>query len=137
MKRRRDKLIRTHSRRAALVLVVMVCLLLVTMIGGSLMKVGLTHRRQTRHEQIRQQAVWLAESAVERAVARSKQDAEYSGEEWVLAGTDAVNGKEAMIRISVTKSDDNANRRIVTVVADYPRDNDQRVRISKQVAVDL
>ena len=44
----------------------MICLLLVTVVFGSLLKVALAETDQVRHEQARRQAHWLAESGVER-----------------------------------------------------------------------
>ncbi len=125
-----------HQRRGVLLLVVMVCLLLVSMIGGSLLKLGLAQRRQMRREQSRQQAIWLAESGIERAVARLRTDSEYSGEDWKLDDSDSIRGKPAVVKISVLR-DESTGKIAISVVADYPRDTDQRVRISKQVEVGL
>ena len=126
-----------RDRRGVIVLIVMVCLLLVTMIGGSLLKLGLTQRRQARREQMRQQAMWLAESGIERAAAQLRINSDYEGEDWTLAGTDSIRGKQATVKISIQQSDESADRRTIAVVADFPRDTDQRVRISKQVVIDL
>ncbi len=49
---------------------VLVCLIIVTLISGAVLKVGLAQRELARSQERRLQAEWLAESGIERAMAR-------------------------------------------------------------------
>ena len=122
----------TDGRRGAAILIVMVCLLLASMLGASLVNLALAQRKQARRAQLHLQATWLAESGLERAAAQLARDPEYAGETWKLP----ENGPAGLVRIEVNKDEANTNRRVVRVVADYPRDTAHRARVSKQVLVE-
>ena len=134
---RRQSRLHTGPRRGALVIIVMICLLLVSLIGTSLVKLALAQRAQTLREQLRLQANWLAESGVDRAAARLSASPDYEGEEWRLKTAEAINGKPGRVIIKVSLDTNLLNRRVVSVVADYPSQTEQRARVHKQVVIDL
>ena len=49
---------------------VLVCLVIVTLISGALLKVGLAHRDWVRGQERQLQAEWLAQAGLDRALAR-------------------------------------------------------------------
>ncbi len=118
-------------------IIVMVCLLLVSIIGASMLKLTFALRQQIQREQLRLQAIWLAEAGVERAAALLMTDKNYVAEDWSLEAENAINGKPALVKIRVEADEQIVNRRVVSVVADYPSDSHQRARVSKRVVVDL
>lgn len=122
-------------RRGTIILFAMICLLLVSLLGASLVKLALTQRRQIRREQWRVQATWLAEAAVDRAAARLATETDYSGETWTIAPTELGGESGAQVRISVEEATTGAERFVVQVTADYPDSDEQRARVSKRIAV--
>ena len=125
------------DHRGAVLLIMMICLLLTTMIGGSLLKLALTQRQQSRRENLRLQAAWLAESAIDRAAAQIRADAAYSGEEWKPPAEAFDQRRSGSVRIQVEAHPTKSYRRRVTVVADYPSGTDQRARVRKNVTIDF
>jgi len=140
-----------RSRRALTTVAVLVCLIVITLIGAALLKVGLAQRNQVRAQEHRLQAEWLAESGLDRALGRLAADGNYPGEEWPIRAEDlsvpagAAPGQPsgspaqpaAMITITVDGVKENANRRRIRVQADYPLDPPARSRHTKQLLIDL
>jgi Tfp pilus assembly protein PilX len=140
-----------RSRRALTTVAVLVCLIVITLIGAALLKVGLAQRNQVRAQEHRLQAEWLAESGLDRALGRLAADKNYPGEEWpVLAQDLSVPASRAighhsgssvqpaaMITIAVDRVKENGTRRQIRVQADYPLDPPARSRHTKQMLIDL
>lgn len=122
-------------RRGAILICAMICLLLISLLLGSLLKLALAHRRQVRTEQYRLQAQWLAESAMERSVDRLAADGEYSGEEWNIAAKELDGRHAGSVKISVQKSATRPMQRIVTVEAIYPSGVARSAKRTKQLTV--
>jgi len=118
-----------------ILLMVMICLLISTLILGTLLKTAVTHRRQMRTEEQRAQADWLAESAIERAVHSLETDANYQGETWKVSTAD-LNGRDSgRVRITVQKTGDGPAERILTVEAVYPVGTPRQAKRTKQIRV--
>jgi type II secretory pathway component PulK len=118
------------NRRGAVLLIVLICVMLVTMIGASLLKLALTQRRQIQREQMRSQAAWLADSAVDRAAAQLRRDATYSGETWTpQVGSDSGS---AEIRI-----ENDQNHRIASITVDFPANTVHRARVRTQAVIQI
>jgi hypothetical protein len=116
---------------------VLVCLVVITMIGAGLLRLVSSQRVMIRGEERGMQSEWLAESGIERAVARLASDPEYRGETWSIPA-DALGGPSpGVVSIKVGPLRDERVRRLVTVQADYPSDPEQRVRTTKQTVVNL
>jgi Tfp pilus assembly protein PilX len=126
----------SQSRRGFLLVVVLICLLLISMIGASLLKLGLTQHRQTRNEQNRIQSIWLAEAGIDRAAAMLRSDSKYSGETWTVSATDLSAKQPGVVQIRVKPDAESDARHVVSVVATFPKDADYRARTSKQLIVD-
>lgn len=116
-------------------IVAIVCLSLIVLLLGTLLRMAVTLRRQARFEQNRHQAECLAESGVERAAYQLVMDADYRGETWRL-GSDEMGGMQAgQVTIEVdTAAPDTAQRR-VTVEAMYPAEGRTFARHTKQILV--
>lgn len=125
------------DRRGLVLLVVMVCLLIISVAGGSALKIALTQRRQMQREQLRCQAEWLADAAVSRGAARLQNDPAYEGEAWKVSAAQLGTGHAAAVDIRVAATDEASHRREVSVVVDYPDQTDQRARASRTISVDL
>jgi len=124
---------------------VLVCLVVITLISGALLKVGVAHRDQVRAQERRMQAEWLAQSALERARARLADRSDYAGETWKITaaelGLDAVSsagqGPAALVLIAVERPSGSADQRLIKVQADFPPDLPRRARHSLKQIVTL
>jgi type II secretory pathway pseudopilin PulG len=118
-------------------IVVLVCLIVLAMMGGVLLRRGQAQRGQVEAEERRLQAEWLAEAGLERASARLAESPEYNGEIWELSPQDLSGRWPAQVLIEVSKVAGNPGRRQVRVRADYPLQESLRARQSKQTIVEL
>jgi hypothetical protein len=116
---------------------VIVCLVILTVLGGSLLALARARRRQVRQDERRLQAAWLAEAGVERAAARLARSADYEGETWAVPGADLGGPRGAAVTIAVGPVAGRPGRRAVDVRADYPAGEDDRARRSLRVFIDM
>lgn len=121
------------KRRGLTSVAVLVCLLVLTLVSGVLVKQGVAYRRQVRAQERRLQAEWLAESGVDRALARLAAKPGYKGERWEIAA-EAL-GRPALVTIEVVPPSAESKDRVVRVRADYPPDPPLRVRFTREVVV--
>jgi hypothetical protein len=92
------------------------------LVAASLVRTVVLRQQQLRVEQRHAQAIWLAESGVDRAVARSLADADYAGESWEVTLRDAGRDRAAKAEITVEPLADPPRRRI-RVRAFWPADD--------------
>ncbi len=137
--------------RGMTVVAVLVCLIIVTLISVVVLKMSVARRELARSQEHRLQAEWLAESGVERAMARLARDRDYRGETWspsahdlgrserTPTGTSPAKAEpaEARITIAVEPVPAVTNRRRIHVQADYPLDAHGRSRQTKVIMIDL
>jgi Tfp pilus assembly protein PilV len=137
---------RQRPRRGLTVVAVLICLIIVTMIGGAVLKAGLTEREVASASEERLQAEWLAESGADRALSRLDTDVDYKGETWSLSraelglGTPARAGDEssaAAILIVVDRPAGSPASRHIRVQADYRPNPARHVRHTKQMLINL
>jgi hypothetical protein len=138
--------VRRHApRRGLSAAVVLVCLVVVTMISGAILKLGVAERDAARARERALQAEWLAQAGLERAVARLGRNPDYSGETWEIAARDlrpddagpAVPGPAASVLIAVQRPAGQPAARLIRVQADAPPDPARRARHSTQLLVEL
>jgi len=135
----RSEFRRGGQPRAVISVAVLVCLLVMTLICGSLLRLVHSERMLVRNQERTLQADWLAESALERAALRLGDDPAYRGETWTLSAKELGGSTPGVVTIDVERLGDPAesNRRQVTVQADYPIDPPQRIRARRQAIVDI
>ena len=114
------------TRRGAVVLVVVACLVLLAMIGAALVRIAQARRERVDLEGRMIQARWLVDSGLERAAARLASDGDYRGETWEVPA-EALGGRSGVVRIVVEAGPDPAGS-VVLVEADYPGDSPTRAR---------
>lgn len=121
----------------AVAVVVLICLVLIAMIGGALLRTGLVQRRRIQGEERRLQAQWLAESGLERAGARLAGSPSYRGETWQVPAADLGGPWSGTVTIAVEPVPARPGQRTVRVLADYPNGAGPRARQHKDAVVDL
>ena len=117
-------------------MIVMVCFILAAAIFVSLARTAAVERQTARSRHWNVQAQWLAEAALERAVARLDEDANYAGETWTIAPEEFSGRDGAVVRIHLEPIADQADRRRVRVEADFPDDPRHRCRCKKEIVVE-
>jgi Tfp pilus assembly protein PilV len=144
----------TRARKPArgmTVVAVLVCLLILTLISGAVLKVGHARRELARGHEHRLQAAWLSESGTQRALARLALDSDYKGETWALDARDLGQAEPspataspprpaspaAVVVIAVQGVPGDSHRRRIRVQADYPPDPSRRSRHTKEIMIDL
>jgi hypothetical protein len=118
-----------------LAIAVLVCLIVLTLIAGALLRVGATQRDEVRAEERRLQAEWLAEAGLRRAVARLDADPGYTGETWDIDARELGAAGAATVTIAVERPPGDAKSRTIRVRADYPRDPPRRARCTRQTTM--
>jgi Tfp pilus assembly protein PilX len=112
---------------------VLVCLIIITMISGAVVRVALARRDEARAHERSLQAEWLAEAGIQRALARLDADPAYSGETWEIAAPDLDSADGALVTITVGPAPGDPKRRVVRARADYPRDPPRRARCTRSL----
>lgn len=108
----------SHSRRGAVSIWAIICLVFVTTIGATLGRMALMSSRQMIQERRQSQAEWLAQAGWLLAVSRLETDTKYSGETWEVPATELGGADAGRVRINVVSPADKPHE--VTVVAEFP-----------------
>jgi hypothetical protein len=116
---------------------VLVCLGVAAVVMLGVLRLAAAGRRAADREAWRLQSAWLAESGVERAVARLTDDPSYRGETWRPPAEALPGRRDGAVRIDVVELPDAPRRRLVRVEADFPADPPDRCRTAKEVVVSL
>jgi hypothetical protein len=124
-----------RSPKGAVLVVALVCLLIVATIGASLVQTLLLQHRQRLQERHQLQALWLAESAVQRAVARLATSADYRGETWQIDSQTLQTEWPGVAAIEVEPFPGDPARRRIVVAARYPQDTLQQVLQQRELVV--
>ncbi len=120
-------------RRGLTSVAVLVCLIIITMISGAVLRVGLACRDEIRAQERSLQAEWLAEAGIQRALARLAADPAYTGETWDISARELDSADAALVTITIGPAPGEPKRRHIRAQADYPRDPPRRARYTKSL----
>jgi Tfp pilus assembly protein PilX len=124
-----------RPRRGMVAVVVLLCLLVLALIAGALLRTGTARRDELHARERRLQAEWLAEAGLRRALARLEAEPGYSGETWNIEARELGAADAATVAIAVEPSPSDARSRMIRVRADCPRDPPRRARCSRQITI--
>jgi hypothetical protein len=124
-----------RPRRGLLAVAVLVCLLVLAIIAGVLVRSGVAQRNEVRALERRLQAEWLAEAGLRRALARLDVDPGYPGETWEIDARELGAADGATVAIAVERPAGDGAARAIRVRADFPRDPPRRARCSRQITL--
>ena len=128
---------RRERRRGAVLIMALVCLVLVTVMGGTLLRWAVMEHKLLRSRDEESQARWLAEAGVERAAARLANDPEYTGETWDIAAAELPTAQPARVRMQVTPVDGQPRQRSIEVEVEYPYESGAPARVHKTITYQL
>ncbi len=129
--------LRGSRRRGAALIVAIVCVSIAVAVMYGLVQLAVQAHREVGLEQRQSQARWIVESGVDRAAAQLAGDEDYAGEQWAIPAEDLDSHFDAEVRIQVEQIEGQADWRLVRVVADYPVDLPQRVRLRREFRMPL
>ena len=119
-----------RKRRAGFVMVcVIACTGIVMSIALVMTQASLRQRDVVRQERQLRQAQLLVEAGHLRATEKLIQDQDYQGEAWQLTREGLPGFESALVKITVTRQDDDTQPRIL-VVARLPADSDRAIQRS-------
>ncbi len=123
--------------RGAIILVVLVALIVASAVLVSVARLALTDRTAWRMESWEVQAAWLAESGLDRAAARIKNDPAYQGETWTLPAElfDGRHGGKVVIDVQAVGREPSQRR--IRIQADYPDDPQDRARRMRETVFSI
>jgi len=105
------------------------------MFAATMGKVLLLQHRQAELMTNQQQSLWLAESAVQRAVHNLRASAEYTGETWNVPADVLGRGQAGAVTIQVSKLSESQPGWQIHVKASYPTETTKRVVCERTVSV--
>ncbi|MFK7778083.1 MAG: hypothetical protein QM501_08185 [Gimesia sp.] len=121
------------TRRGAVLVIVMVCLMLISLLMASLLRSALLQRRQVINEQYRVQAEWILESALERAALQRLQDPKYQGEVWKITPADLGSRYAGSAQIIIKREGNDGRRISIQARVTYPEQTTFSVTRTKKV----
>ncbi|MGD9646189.1 MAG: hypothetical protein AB7U73_10800 [Pirellulales bacterium] len=110
----------TLRRRGATTIFLVVSLAVLGVVCAATFQAIALRQRLARHEQYRDQAWWLAEAGLERALARLQVEPSYTSETWHISATELGGASDALVTVQVHAVGEESGRREVVAVADYP-----------------
>jgi hypothetical protein len=113
------------------------CLIVTTILAGVLLRRVGTERARVRATENRQQAVWLAESGLERAVVQLAASGDYKGETWKLPAEELGGPSAGEVQIHVERVPEQPRARRIRAEADYPAGSVLRVRQTRELIFEV
>jgi hypothetical protein len=149
---RRPRQARRPRRSAAILIVALVTLLVVSSLTLSMVKRALDDRRQLRQEHDLQQVELLVDAGLRRAAIRLAADADFEGETWDIPAAELKGHGDARVVIEVApapadespaeesieeSSDDEpaAEAQLIRVAAEYPFGSETSIRRTRTVTI--
>ena len=112
------------SRGMALPLV-LICIAIAMLIGTALINATLINYQHTRVAEQQMQSLWLADSAVQRAIYKLRESPDYSGETWEVTAAELGGQFDGIVTIDVVAQDQGGKKIVVEAV--YPNHGQHRV----------
>jgi hypothetical protein len=119
-----------RSRRGAILIVALVCLLVVTGLLGTMLQGTLRAHRQLHTERDRRQTDLLLQAGMDRAAFRLANEPDYRGETWDLPAAAILGTREGRVTIAASHDSEQAPWQVY-VLAEYPFGNDLSIRRSR------
>jgi type II secretory pathway component PulK len=120
-----------NSRRGVAALIALVCLSLATIIGTLLLQGSLAEQRYFDRLELQSQGEWLVEAGFSRARAQLARSPKYSGETWIVAGSEFGRAQNATVRIAVRPDAANATQRHVEIKATFDQAGQSALETSR------
>ena len=128
---------KSRNRRGGVLVMAIVCVAIAAMLFVMIAQAAALGRRASDSQRWQIQASLLAESGLDRAVARLWADADYGGETWAPGAAEFDGRHSAAVAIEVEPVPDEPERRQIRIRADYPDHPYHRCREMRSVVISL
>ena len=109
------------ARRSGLILAAaLVCIAIALMLATALSRAAVVQQRQSQQGIQQQQALWLAESGIQRAVFQLRSMTDYTGETWEVPADMLGSAHAGIVTIRVQPNSDGSGGTELQVTAQYP-----------------
>ena len=110
----------------------LIVLLVATMFLASSVQITMTSYRQTYRDQLQAQVNLLADAACRRIQIKLVQQPDLSTDQWTIPADQLENGHTAKVTSVIEKSDSNPAQQLIRVTAEYPADQADTIRITRE-----
>jgi hypothetical protein len=128
---------RGKQRRGFIAALMLVIIMILTILMGVLLKIMLMRQADLHAAEQRLQAEWLAESGLDRALAKLASAPNYTGETWEIPATELAGRDDGLVVIAVEAVPGKPSARLIRARADYPKAELRRSRDTRTLTVDL
>jgi type II secretory pathway component PulK len=118
-------------RSGTALIVAIVALVLVTAICFSLVRITLAATDQAQRQHWRRQSLWLAESALGRAIVQLRDDPAFSGDEWNISLPTETGEVQGRVKVDITAAAGSPQETTIKATAQFPRHPTVHVRITR------
>ncbi len=132
----RRRSLRWRVRTGIALPLILVCLVVVMLLAAAVTQAVVIYARQASMLQHQQQAQWLADSGLQRALHRVRADRQYGGEQWRLPASILGGTEDAVVAIQVAPAEQGTDKWNIRIEASYPELPPQRVVVSREVVID-
>ena len=109
----------------------LMAILVASMLIAALLRTTAMSHRQLKRDEYRLQANLLADAGCDRALVLLKIKPDFSTEEWKVPAELLSPDRTATVRLSVTNDTTQPERRMVSVIAEYPTGHPDLVRVTR------
>ncbi len=133
-----NRLSRRHTQRRGLALVTAIVALIVsaTIVLG-ILRSATRQFLEIRDQQHYLQADELLDAGIGRAMAELRKSSDYTGETWRVGADELGGSRTARVEIKVKSNDSDPGQRTLIVQANYPPDEFNRVRITREIIISI
>lgn len=128
---------RRRRSRAITMLSVILCLFVIMLFSGAVVKALTLRKWESRLDEKQLQCLFLVESAISRAHAQCRRDPKFSGEVWHVSAERHGKEEDGVATIHVEPVAGEPNQRRVTIEARWPDDPVARVQRIKELVIRL
>ncbi|MFW6171984.1 MAG: hypothetical protein ACODAD_15965 [Planctomycetota bacterium] len=130
-----ERSLKRPCRRGAALPLVLMCIAFATMFATTLVKSVLLHQRHGHMIEKQHQALWLADTGVQRAKYRLRKSPRYQGEVWDIPAETLGDDEKGRVVIKVEPFHETGKSWRISVEAVYPDEPRQRVVQHRELVI--
>lgn len=126
---------RRQRRTGAILAVAIVCIAIALMLATALSRAAVVQHRQSQQGINQQQALWLAESGLQRAIFQLRTAPDYAGETWEVPATELDSTHTGLVTIRVQPSGSGDGKTELQVTAKYPAEKTTAATYTRSIVL--
>jgi type II secretory pathway component PulK len=121
-----------QSRRGAAMVFALVALIAATSIVAVLLRTASISHRQLKRDELRAQAVLLANAGIARAILKLHQHPDFTDETWNVPSEQFITGKTAVVQLKIVQQQE---KRVLSATAEFPAGRADAVRVTHEITL--